>query len=406
MVPLPIDDGTYNLRISNTDCAGIATARLTDKQNQFVTNTEVIYTASNNQGQIVFDGNAKTDDLGLVKNTQTDKTVATIEFLYNNNVTATATIPVCKPLNIPAVIRRAAETPAVPVTAAAATTALTVLALAASTLPATFSFANLFSLLLNYLLTVFAPKRDRYGIVFDATTQKPVPRTIVQLYNTKSSRVVATALTDKKGHYIFNASKGEYTLAVRKDGFVFPSKLFTSKNLVDRFYLGQKITISENNPAVNYLIPIDPVANASYSTSFIRRLIQSGSLRYTTIAVGTGFAIYALVLKGSLMNYIVLTTFLIIWIVEYASMHRFVRHSSVIDAATNKPLGLALVRTANSNGKLVETFVSDQFGRVLPQVNAIDQQLIIDKSGYKRETLKAGGTGLIEKKKFVMIKNI
>ncbi len=409
VVPLAPEVAVNKLVVSDANCNSV-TAELP------VADVILTYYEYDSQDKTISQGQLTTDSLGLATASVANNTVAKIKFVYSDTESVEATIS-CQPtaaatffatatVTAAKIATKAAETPAVPVTTAVVSTAFTVLALAGSAVPATFGFGGLWSLVFNSFLTGFAPKRDRYGFVFDATTQKPVPKVVVQLFNVLTSRTVASAITDKKGRYIFNASKGEYTIAVKKDGFVFPSRLLTSSDQVNKYYLGGKIIVSEENPAINYLIPIDPVADAVYSTGFFRRLVQSGTFRYLFMALGTGLAVYSLILKASVLNYIVMTAFLILWAVEYGSTRRFVRHSFVVDAVTNKPLALALVRTADNNGRLVETFISDQHGRVLPRINDVNQRLIVDKGGYRREILTAKGTGLVENKKFTMTKNI
>lgn len=416
MVPLPSEIFSYHLIISDANCSSV-TARLLDINNQPVTSAGLFYYEYDNEQQTVSQGGLTTDHLGLATVTKKDNTVTKIKFIYDETVSAETAISCQPPTAVTTIITtavktvakiatKAAETPAVPITTAVVSTALTVTTLAASAIPAALGFGDLFPLLFNYFLTAFAPKRDRYGFVFDASTQKPTPGAAVQLFNTLTSRIVATDITDKKGRYIFNASKGQYTISVKKDGFIFPSKLITSSSQTNNYYIGQNITVSEQNPAINFLIPIDPVSNAFYPSGYIRRLVQSGSFRYSTMILGTGLAIYSLILRDTVLNYIVIGAFLLLWILEYLLLQRYIKYSRVSDLSTGKPLALALVRVAGTDGKLIETFVSDQFGRVLPQITEVNQQLIVDKSGYKRELLTARGTGLVEKKKFSMTKNI
>ena len=417
VVPVPPEVIVDDIAIIDFNCNS-ATVKLPTADDT------VIYFEYNSQGQIVSQGRLTTNNAGLATATVINDTVTKLKFVYNDTVSIETAISCQPPSTVATIITtatktittaaktvakiatKAAETPAVPATTALVSTVLTVTTLVASAVPAALGFGDLLPLLFNYFLTAFAPKRDRYGFVFDVTTQKPIHGAAVQLFNTLTSRIVATNITDKKGRYIFNASKGQYTISVKKDGFVFPSKLTTSGSQTNNYYIGQNITVTEQNPAINFLIPIDPVSNAIYPSAYIRRLIQSGSFRYSTMILGTGLAIYSLILSDTILNYIVIGAFLLLWILEYLLLQRYIKYSKILDLATGKPLSLALVRVAGTDGKLIETFVSDQFGRVLPQITEVNQQLIIDKSGYRKELLTAKGTGLVEKKRFSMTKNV
>ena len=261
-------------------------------------------------------------------------------------------------------------------------------------------------MLSNYFFLLFGmKKKKKFGVVYDASTQKPVSGAVVQLYESPTMRLVAVAMTDKDGAYIFTAKTGKYTLSVIKPGFIFPSRIVTQSGVLEHNYLGQVIEVNENNPAVNFLIPIDPYAGDKIAVRPLYRVMGSRLVRYTLLLSGTAVSCFSLLNYPSVMGYVSVSCFLILWFAEFSILNRTVRYSKVVNNMGFKPIELALVRVVDPDGKLVETFVTDQSGRVLPKISHKDQKIIIEKSGYQTAHFQPRNEGIIERQRFEVLQS-
>jgi hypothetical protein len=74
-------------------------------------------------------------------------------------------------------------------------------------------------IILGFLSLFSAKKRHRSGVVYDASTGKPVQLARVDLVDKSTDRTKATKFTDKEGRYFFLAPEGKYYLEVRKKGY-------------------------------------------------------------------------------------------------------------------------------------------------------------------------------------------
>ncbi len=297
----------------------------------------------------------------------------------------------------------------VAVTTIAAPAAVTTVVAAATSAVGTASLGvgiNTFGMMaVNSISTLFiSKKKTKFGVVYDASTQKPVPGAIVQLYDNKSKRHVASAATKKDGRYIFSMKSGEYIIKVIKPGFAFPSKLANIDKISTANYLGQVITVSTDNPSINYYIPVDPDINGLLKVGSFVKVFGSAYLRYILFLAGTGMAVYSLVLKPSMTGYVSALVFMLLWVIELFHFDRSVLHSKIIDSRSYKSVGLAVVRVMDENGKSVETFVSDQFGQVLPKVSGEGQRIVIEKAGYLPLEFLPPRKGLIQRQKFFIVK--
>jgi hypothetical protein len=257
---------------------------------------------------------------------------------------------------------------------------------------------------INYLLSIFSfKKRDKYGLVFNSATQKPLSGALIQLYNYESMRLIAATLTDKNGRYLFTVAPGKYIMSVIKPGYSYPSKNISPELKSENYMLGQIINIDNMYPIINKMIPVDPSEICDVKAVPLFKLLSSRIVRYVILLSGSALAVYSLVMNQSLFNYVLCSLYLLIFIIEL--MGRLNNISmAVVKGENNRPLALAAVRLVAENGKLLETFVSDWDGRVLPRVDDPSQKLIITKSQYESGSFQPKNAGIIEKVKFVLRK--
>lgn len=255
--------------------------------------------------------------------------------------------------------------------------------------------------IINYFLSLRAAKRkNKFGTVYDESTQRPLSKAMVRLFDFKTMRLVSTAITDKNGDYIFIVQPGEYVMSVIKPGYAFPSKMIRiSQNLADN-YIGQTIVVNNDHPIINQRIPVDPSGNQQIKLGLLFRLLNSIYFRPIVLILGSAMTIYSLILSPVLLNYILAGGFVLLWLAEAFIQNRNVRFSRVIDGSTNKPIPLALVRVLTAENKLAETFISDQYGRVLPKIGTTGSNIIVEKSGYNKIIEPAKNNGLVERRNF------
>lgn len=268
------------------------------------------------------------------------------------------------------------------------------------------SLKDLFLIIGNYILAYFAARRkDKMGQVFDEVTGKPVAKAMVELFRFPEMKLVSTALSDKNGHYYFIVKTGSYVISVIRPGYMYPSLKAKTDAKFGEMYIGQVININQRSGAINASIPIDPVnvwGNLKRRPSL--SLIRSKWFRYFFMTFGTVLTVYNLVMNPGAANYLIAAIFMLLWILEFTIINRSLKFSTVIDRTTGRPISLALVRIVTADGHFVETFVSDETGRVLPKSQEAGQKLVIEKVGYYTMEQPLSQTGFIERKKFLLTK--
>jgi len=90
------------------------------------------------------------------------------------------------------------------------------------------------------------------------------------------------------------------------------------------------------------------------------------------------------------------------WIIQFVLLNRLLRFSTVISHRDKKPIDLAIVRVITPEGKYVQTYVSDQNGKVLPNIEEKGQKILVQKSGFDQREFSVKGNGLIERMKFFL----
>jgi hypothetical protein len=270
------------------------------------------------------------------------------------------------------------------------------------------SLKDILLIITNYLMALFAAKRkDKMGKVFDPLTGKPVERAVVELFRYPEMKMVATALTDKDGHFYFVVKGGDYTISVIKPGYIFPSVQIRKSPEFSGSYLGQVISIKEGSGVINASVPVDPSADyGNLKSRPVIDFLRSKLFRYSFSLVGTALAIYALITNPNAANYLISGIFVVLWTFEFSIINRKLKFSQVLDDLTHKPISLALVRLKTADGRSAETFVSDEEGKVLPRVSEEGNRIIIEKNGYNPIEQPVPGKGFVEREKFQLKKEL
>lgn len=389
---VPIDDPKYLLKTIDIDGSTYRTKLLDDKS-QEVPDSVLLCSQYDGSNNLIAEDTYVTDKHGIASCALMGETIR-VRMEYAPDVFVEEKVRKQIPVSVP----EAAST----VVAATVVTAGVVSN--ASLVMSGMGLKDFLLLISNYFFLLFGiKKKKKFGVVYDASTQKPVAGAIVQLYEADRMRQIGVAMTDRDGGYVFTARPGRYVLSVTKPGFSFPSKLIQQAGGVGNSYIGQVIEVGQNNPGINYLIPIDPFAGDTVRISVFRRIASSLLVRYALLISGTATSIYSLTVSLGVMSYVCISAFLILWIAELSNLNRTIKYSRVMENHGRKPIELALVRVVNADGKLVETFVTDQNGRVLPKITQQGQKILIEKAGYQNAEYSTSSEGMIEKRIFEVL---
>jgi len=247
-------------------------------------------------------------------------------------------------------------------------------------------------------------KKDKYGLVYDAETNRPVQGALVFLYDAATVRHIASAISDKFGHFIFAARPGNYTISVVKPGYLFPSKAALQNHRFGNIYRGQIITVSSESPAVNVQIPIDINLHDKLIIKKRFPILNVETIRLASLIFGSIISVTALVLEPKTINYVMAVIFAFMWALQLAIINRSLRFSTVVNTKIRKPIDLAIVRVVTPEGKYVQTYVSDQNGKVLPSIEEKGQKIVVQKTGFGSKEYGIDTKGLVEHKRFLLDK--
>lgn len=294
-----------------------------------------------------------------------------------------------KVLNNP-VVEKANETYAAP--------AVAIVAVAnASTAVASASLLSYLQLGLQYLqaffsqplLLLFKRKRKGWGVVYNALTKLPIDLTTVRLIDAVTGRVVQTRVTDKAGRYAFFISQpGAYRLTVTKTGFIFPTNYLKSKSVDIEWldlYHDETIEVKTKGEVITRNIPVDPEEKTVVPEEVIkgRRKLR---LQHGVSLAGFFFSVGSLAVSPTTMILALLAVHIVTYILfRRLSMGRRPKNWGVVfDAATKKPLGLAMARIFETQyDKLLEAQITDNNGRYAFLVGRSQYYVTFEKTGYQ-----------------------
>ena len=168
------------------------------------------------------------------------------------------------------------------------------------------------------LISFIERKRKRStGVVYSATTKKPLARVILHLIDAETQKVVDTSVTDATGVFRFAAKKGTYVIEALLKEYTFPSKLIKTINDggYAHVYTGGTIEIREDNAQLEIAIPMDAIdiSQLTAQITTTKPLIAS-IFEITSIGlfiVGFAYSTYITFLYPHFYNYVVLSGYLL-----------------------------------------------------------------------------------------------
>ncbi|MDH4330254.1 MAG: hypothetical protein OEV93_01760 [Candidatus Moranbacteria bacterium] len=282
---------------------------------------------------------------------------------------------------------------------------------------ATATFFPLFSLLpqpfqssvWSFILIPLYKRRikDAWGIVFDAQTKVPVVGAVVKLVN-KRGLVVDRVVTDKQGRYGFLISNDdEYTIAIDKGEYSVLSG-FTHDKLYGKIYDGKAFNVNKDEIIrFNIAIKIHDFDWDDFSEKFYKKYNSAPSLakKYflnSVALIGLIFSVGVLYFNPSILNYIIMALYVIIFIVQVTYKVKK-PYGHVVGLESKKPLPFAMISLLNANNDQRESFtVSDVAGRyyLLAQDGEYKLKINARKEGGKylsREMMEKIKNGILKK---------
>lgn len=270
-----------------------------------------------------------------------------------------------------------------------------------------FSLLSPFSSLIAKLLLlfgVFKKSKKPWGIVYDSENYKPIPMSVVQIFDKETNRILETQVTDDEGRFGFLVKKGEYFINVVKKNYLFPSKL------QNKDYHKEIIKVKEDNAIININIPLDPefdtLTKRTFAISRIHHVLNI--VRYIFLGIGTILTFAFAIVISNTLNVILFFAYIFMWLYELYSHYSSTKgYSKVISKDTKKAVELGIVRIFDEKNKIVGTKVTNINGNFNFLVKKGKHYLVITKENYrqyKSENIDFQKNTVI-KKEFLLEKN-
>ncbi|MBP9694840.1 MAG: DUF4215 domain-containing protein [Candidatus Magasanikbacteria bacterium] len=242
-------------------------------------------------------------------------------------------------------------------------------------------------LFLQPLLIFGRKKREKWGMVYNSLTKLPVDLSIVRLIS-KEGKIIQSRVTDRGGRFIFFADSGTYKLDIRRNGFVFPSRILANVRVdgsrID-LYHGELLSINEEGQPVTPNIPIDPgeITRKPWRIIFKKRL---HILQHVLSLAGFIMSVAVFYIQPTIKTFAMLAVQLVLYVV-FLYFIRPVKPKEwggVVNSKTGKPIGKAIIRLFDKQyNKLVAMEVTSGNGRYAFLVGQNEYYLTVESEGFE-----------------------
>lgn len=257
---------------------------------------------------------------------------------------------------------------------------------------------------LQYLFTqpfliIWRRKRERYGVIYNSLTKRPIDLCIVRLVHADTGLIVQTQVTDRQGRYMFHVKAGTYRLDILKPRYVFPSEFVSGSEQDDEYldvYDGGDVRVREDG-LIALNVPIDPVVKVQTPTRvrirvYLRRA-QYGIAYVSIIASIVGLIVTPTVpmALGVVSQFVIYSLFKGLMVPSVPKRWGF-----VYDSKTLKPVSSAVVRLYDQKyRRLLESQLTNSKGQYGFLVGKNIYLITIEAKGY--ETAKIEQVDLMKK---------
>lgn len=232
-------------------------------------------------------------------------------------------------------------------------------------------------------------KYKTWGTVFDASTLAPVDLSSVRLVETRTNKIIATAVTNVTGSYLFLAKPGTYRVEVNKSGYQFPSVLLAAGAFERDHYFGEPIVVQNEHDIIDRHVPIDPEAKPISIFKFKLR-----QWRYR-VATMLGFVSPLISIIGFILvpkwwvGLLVIGHCVIFGIFLRLSIRTKTKKFGTVTDEHKKVLnGVQISLFRKQDNKLLGYYVTDLFGRYYFPRLVGEYFLIFKKAGFVEQKLE------------------
>lgn len=208
------------------------------------------------------------------------------------------------------------------------------------------AFSYVFFSAVVLFLVIDRRKKEKFGIIYDAITKKPVDLAVVRLLHA-DGRPFRTTVSDIAGRYAFFSEEGEYRIEVLKNGFKFPSRYEWGQRRDGRYldlYHGELFRVGSEGAHITKDIPLAPVARKKSTREIFIDRARAVGARAFSIGVMIISALMLAIYRG-LFELIVFTgVFVLYWVYRYGVPRVPKSWGIVFDKNTGKPIRNAVVR--------------------------------------------------------------
>lgn len=246
-----------------------------------------------------------------------------------------------------------------------------------------FSYVFFFSIVAY--LAVNREKKEKFGIIYDAISKKPVDLAVVRLLHS-DGRPFRTTVTDIAGRYAFFAEEGEYRMEVLKNGFRFPSRYEWGQRKDGRYldlYHGELFRVGSEGAHIIKDIPVAPADKKKSQQDIFRDRLAGITSRVFTVGVAIVAAVVLFIYHGVFELTMFTTSLVLFWVDRFGVPRKPKSWGIVFDKTTGKPIPNAVVRIFEGKyKKALDYRLTDAEGRYHFLAGTSTYLVTAEKAGY------------------------
>jgi len=275
----------------------------------------------------------------------------------------------------------------------------------------------------TFLVGLFGRKklgRRVKGVVYDSITKEPLALSILRVYNKETNKLVLTKVTDKRGGYDMLLNPGHYRLEVKRNYYVFPSKIVKGKEDGDYHQLYDAeggVQVSEDTKELTIPdVPLDPVDEKQvWQTAgpFKRVWLgiqQAGNfLAAPVLIIGALLSLFVLSTNtGSALNWTIALIYIALLIMQLSlRLHKKRPWGEVYDVTSIAALPLTTIQLVDTQSdRVVKQRLTDYQGRYWFRPEPGKYVIKTHKDGYEQTEVVEAPKGKVPIKDEIEVKKL